>query len=126
MRLGPVCEAIINGRYYWIPFDRLSRIDLEAPSDLRDMVWTPAHFLFTNGGEMVGVIPTRYPGSESAQDPAVRLARKTVWNEVAPDVFHGLGQRLLATDTGEHALLDVRAIVLGAAAADAATGPSDA
>src|SRR5829696_410069 len=35
MRLGPVCEAIINGRYYWIPFANLSRIDLEAPTDLR-------------------------------------------------------------------------------------------
>jgi type VI secretion system protein ImpE len=38
MRLGPVCEAIINGRYYWVPFARLSRIDLEAPADLRDVV----------------------------------------------------------------------------------------
>jgi len=23
MRLGPVCEAVINGRYYWLPFDRV-------------------------------------------------------------------------------------------------------
>ena len=25
VRLGPVCEAILNGKYYWIPFERLSR-----------------------------------------------------------------------------------------------------
>jgi protein involved in temperature-dependent protein secretion len=31
MRLGPVCEAIINGRYYWLPFSHLSRVDIEAP-----------------------------------------------------------------------------------------------
>ncbi len=55
MRLGPVCEAVINGRYYWVPFDRLSRIDLEAPTDLRDAVWMPAHFQFANGGEAVGL-----------------------------------------------------------------------
>src|SRR5262245_35891627 len=34
VRLGPVCEAMLNGKYYWIPFERLSRIDVEAPSDL--------------------------------------------------------------------------------------------
>ena len=42
MRLGPVLEAIVNGRYYWVPFDRLSRIVFEAPADLRDFVWMPA------------------------------------------------------------------------------------
>jgi type VI secretion system protein ImpE len=118
MRLGPVCEAIINGRYYWVPFDRLSRIDLEAPTDLRDVVWMPAHFQFANGGEAVGLIPTRYPESESSDDPQVRLARKTVWREDAPEVFLGLGQRVLATEAGEHAIMDLRTIVLSASATD--------
>src|SRR5262245_31670213 len=115
MRLGPVCEAVINGRYYWVPFDRLSRIDLEAPTDLRDVVWMPAHFQFDNGGEAVGVIPTRYPESESSDDAQVRLARKTVWREERPGAFVGLGQRVLATDVAEHAIMDLRAIILGAA-----------
>ena len=45
MRLGPVCEAILNGKYYWIPFERLSRVDIEAPSDLRDLIWAPVERL---------------------------------------------------------------------------------
>jgi type VI secretion system protein ImpE len=105
---------VINGRYYWVPFDRLSRIDLDQPADLRDVVWMPAHFQFSNGGESVGLIPTRYPGSESSDDAQVRLARKTVWHEESPDVFVGLGQRVLATDAGEHAIMDLRTIELGA------------
>jgi len=113
MRLGPVCEAVINGRYYWIPFENLARIDLEAPADLRDLVWVPAHFQFTNGGESVGVIPTRYPGSDQAEDALLRLARKTVWLEPSPGVFHGLGQRMLTSDNGDHPLLDVRNICFG-------------
>jgi len=113
MRLGPVCEAVINGRYYWLPFSRLSRIDLEAPADLRDVVWMPAHFQFANGGESVGVIPTRYAGSEGDQDPLVRLSRKTVWAEEGPGMFTGRGQRILTTDTGEHPLMDVRSIRIG-------------
>jgi len=108
-RLGPVCEAVINGRYYWIPFSRLARIDIEPPADLRDFVWTPAHFLFTNGGEAVGVIPTRYPGSENEADGAIKLARRTEWLGEGDD-YRGLGQRLLTTDAGEYSLLDVRRI----------------
>jgi len=120
MRLGPVCEAIINGRYYWVPFARLSRLDIEAPTDLRDFVWMPAHFQFTNGGETVGVIPTRYAGSEADDDPLLRLARKTKWHEDSPDMFVGVGQRILTTDTGEHPLMDIRSIRFGEAGADTA------
>jgi type VI secretion system protein ImpE len=111
MRLGPVCEAIVNGKYYWIPFARLARLDIEPPADLRDFVWAPAHFQFTNGGEAVGVVPTRYPGTESSMDDALRLSRKTEWLEAGTDVYTGLGQRVLATDGGDYPLLDVRSIL---------------
>jgi len=121
MRLGPTCEAVINGKYYWVPFSRLSRIDFEAPADLRDFVWMPAHFQFSNGGESVGVVPTRYPGSETDEDPHIRLARKTLWREEAPSIFVGVGQRILTTDAGEHPLMDVRSIRLG----DAASGSAE-
>jgi type VI secretion system protein ImpE len=111
-RLGPVCEAVINGKYYWLPYSRLARIDIEAPEDLRDFVWAPAHFLFANGGEAVGIIPTRYPGSELSSDGLIQLARKTDWIEVHEGEFQGIGQRLLTTDAGDFALLDVRHIEL--------------
>jgi type VI secretion system protein ImpE len=117
LRFGPVLEAIIQGRYYWAPFSRFSEIIIDAPEDLRDLVWMPAHFRFSNGGVAVGLIPTRYPGSESdcqgvdAQAAGeLALARKTAWNEVAPDNFQGLGQRVIATDAGEVALMDIRHI----------------
>ena len=112
-RLGPVLEAIINGRYYWVPFTRLKRVVVEPPADLRDYVWMPAHLDLENGGETVALIPTRYPGSESSEDSQIVLARKTQWTEIADGVFHGLGQRILATDAGEHGLMDVREIKLG-------------
>ena len=118
-RLGPVLEAVINGRYYWVPFERLSGVTVEEPEDLRDMVWMPAQLQFANGGEMVALIPTRYPGSESSNDGLVALARKTIWQEVAPDTHHGLGQRVLATDVAEVPLLDVRKLVVHASVSDA-------
>jgi type VI secretion system protein ImpE len=112
-RLGPVCEMVLNGKYYWVPVERISQLDLEAPSDLRDCVWLPVHVRLANGGETVGLIPSRYPRSEAGGD-AVCLARKTVWDEVAPDTYQVRGQRMFATDRGEYGLLATRRIVLNA------------
>jgi type VI secretion system protein ImpE len=117
MRLGPVLEAVINGRYGWIPFARMSRVTIEAPTDLRDCIWMPAHLQFENGGETPALIPTRYPGSEANEDAMVRLARKTTWDEVRPDVFLGSGQRLITTDAGEFPLMDIRSIAMDPAPA---------
>lgn len=110
-RLGPVLEAIVNGRYYWVPFNRIRQIDIEAPCDLRDAVWLPANFVWSSGGETVGFIPTRYVGSEQSEDNAIKLARKTIWQEPTADTVLGLGQRMLTTDSGEYSLMDVRKIV---------------
>ena len=122
-RLGPVLEAVINGRYYWVPFARLNRIQIEPPEDLRDMVWMPAHLDFENGGESVALIPTRYPGSEHASDGLIALARKTVWDEVAPNIHQGLGQRIFTTDIDDVPLLEVRAISLNGGVEDTSTLP---
>jgi type VI secretion system protein ImpE len=112
VRLGPCLELIVSGHYYWAPLHRLQSIDIEPPSDLRDFVWTPAQLRWANGGETVALIPTRYPGSETASDPTLRLSRRTEWQEQAPDEYFGLGQRVLITDAGETALLDVRTLTI--------------
>lgn len=115
-RLGPTLEAVINGRYYWLPWNRLSKVEIDPPQDLRDAVWMPAHFEFTNGGEVVGLIPTRYPDTELAAGDALALSRRTDWRESAPGVFIGLGQRLIVTDAAEIGLMDLRSVTLDAAA----------
>jgi type VI secretion system protein ImpE len=118
-RLGPVLEAVINGRYYWVPFSRLASVAVDEPEDLRDMVWLPAQLTFENGGQTVALLPTRYVGSEAAGDGLVALARKTVWEEAGPDRHHGLGQRILATDAEELPLLELRSLSVRAAASTA-------
>jgi type VI secretion system protein ImpE len=113
-RLGPVLEAVINGRYYWVPFSRLIKIEFEPPEDLRDLVWLPAKLQFANGGESVALIPTRYAGSAASADGLIALARKTVWEEIAADTHRGLGQRIFATDSDEVPVLEARTITLEA------------
>jgi type VI secretion system protein ImpE len=113
VRLGPVLEAIIDGKYYWIPFGNLRVIRVEKPADLRDLAWIPAYLTLVNGGEIVSLIPTRYPGSEASSDPSIRMARKTDWQmrkDGKDGTSTGLGQRIFATDQGDYPLLEVRSI----------------
>jgi type VI secretion system protein ImpE len=111
-RLGPVMEVILNGRYFWVPFLQIRAIAVTAVTDLRDLVWLPAHFTWVNGGEAFGLVPTRYPGSENAPDPAIQLARKTEWIELADGIAKGSGQRMLATDQNEYPLLNIRNVTI--------------
>ncbi|MGR4868933.1 type VI secretion system accessory protein TagJ [Variovorax sp. LARHSF232] len=130
MRIGPVLEAYVNGRYYWVPFERLAQIKFDEPEDLRDCVWLPAHLQFENGGETLALVPTRYEGSETCEDGALQLARKTEWRELRPAVWAGWGQRMWSSSiddgNGEHAMLDVREINFTQAANDDSAAAGDA
>jgi len=111
--LGPMIELFVGGKYYWVPWQRIAMLRLEAPTDLRDVVWLPGQDIWTTGGTQVVLVPARYPGSEAAKhDGPTRLARKTEFIDVggrdAP-----VGQRLIATDAGEFGILDCRSIRVG-------------
>jgi type VI secretion system protein ImpE len=121
-RLGPVLEVIINGRYGWVPFMHLHEVTIEPVTDLRDLVWAPAHLEFTNGGDTVALLPVRYPGAVTgvatgvgtgvATDAALQMSRKTEWLEMPHGQFSGCGQRVLATDAAEFGLLELRRLTL--------------
>ncbi len=109
-RLGPIMEVIMDGKYYWIPFSRIQKVQVSPPTDLRNLVWTAAHFTWTNGGNSPGFIPTRYPATELCADSALRLAKRTDWEQKSEGVYTGLGQRVFATDQTELSVLEVRTI----------------
>lgn len=111
-RLGPVLEAYIEGKYFWVPMARIQKVELEKPSDLRDLVWLPVRFTWTNGGAVPGHIPVRYPGTEASSEAGLKLARRTDWTEQPFGTWLGCGQRMLASDGGEHPLLETTLIEL--------------
>lgn len=109
-RLGPCLEIVVNGGYSWVPFSRLRELKFEAPTDLRDKIWVPAEVTWTNGGKAIGFVPGRYPGSERSGDNDLVQGRKTEWVDAGGGLQTCLGQRMLATDSGEYPLLDARLI----------------
>lgn len=115
LRLGPVLEAIVDGRYFWIPLCRIRHIAFEAPADLRDTVWSPASFTWANGAGSVGLVPARYSGTAASGDDGLLLGRRTEWR--GEEV---LGQRMFVSDAGDHPLLDAREIAFDAVLEDGA------
>ena len=111
-RLGPVLEVLLNGAYYWVPIHHVAAMTVEPPADLRDLVWLPVSLTWTNGGQVEALVPTRYVGTETLTDDALKLARKTEWTAIGAEVFAGSGQRVLATSVEEVPLLSVRELIL--------------
>lgn len=116
MRIGPLLEVIVNGRYYWLPFTAVRQIEIEEPSDLRDAVWTAATLTLNTEGQVPALIPTRYPGTHTDGSDAAKLSRATDWMDAGAETFVGLGQRLLTTDQADLPLLDIRALSFEGAA----------
>lgn len=114
-RFGPCLEMVVHGGYAWVPFARLSALEFAEPASLCDLLWAQATITWTHGGQSMGFVPVRYPGSELAGDDALRLSRRTDWLALSGEGYAGLGQRVLATDAEEYALLDVRRIDFDAA-----------
>jgi len=121
-RIGPFVEAIIDGKYYWVPMDRIASLVIEAPEDLRDLVWIPAQFSWANGGQSIALLPVRYPDTQTSSNDSLRLSRRTEWDEKAAETFFGVGQRMMATDQADYSLLDIREIVFEVDVADPEAG----
>lgn len=111
-RMGPMLEVVVDGRYFWVPFERIKEIRIEKPADLRDMVWAPVTLIWSTMASTVALIPSRYAGTETSENGAVLLARTTEWEDAGDDLFIGRGQRVLASDAGEYPLLAVRKLAL--------------
>lgn len=109
-RFGPTFEAILHGRYGLVAFSEVEKITSEGPKDLRDTIWYPVQLLFREGQSVAALLPTRYPGSESATDIQARMGRSTAWSEGAAGE-QGVGQHLWSLSTGEErGLLTVRSL----------------
>ena len=112
-RFGPFLEAIVNGRYFLVPFYRIRSMSMERPGSLTDLAYQPVRFTWSNGGEVVGYVPMRYPDSEKSEEHELALARRTVWSEPKERLYLGLGQRSFITSKGdEFDALDVRQVDL--------------
>ena len=103
-RLGPLLEAVDQRPLLLGALGRLAKVTMEPPEDLRDMVWMPAHCSSRNGGDVVGLIPTRYPGTELANGDALRAVRRTEWPRRPRRLSSASASACSTTDAAEFGL----------------------
>ena len=109
-RLGPICEAIVEGAYQWIPYSAIASIRITAPANLCDLVWLPAGIKLRGDNKpRPALLPARYPLTEGLIDGHLRSAL-TTWEKQETDTWIGHGVRVLTTDNQEKSLLDIRRI----------------
>jgi type VI secretion system protein ImpE len=114
-RLGPCLELIVEAKYYWVPAVQVRSVTFEPPSDLRDLIWAQVAVTWSNGGQVPALMPVRYVSADpGAITDLHRLARQTDWLQQPGETYLGVGQRMLATNTGEYPLLEVREILFDA------------
>jgi len=113
-RIGHNLEVYIAGSYTWIPIHYLRRLEIEPPSNLRDLMWararveTSAEFRLQELGEVL--VPVICPGSFTHAEEVVTLGRESAWQE---DEKYGeipFGAKMLLIDGEEVPLLEVRSV----------------
>jgi len=110
--LAPVLEIMVLRDYVWVPWSQISELTVEAPKHPRDLLWTPASLVLTNGEERRGYLPALYPGTHAAADDNLKLGRMTDWIAPAGEgPVRGVGQHLLVAGESDFGLLEVRSFM---------------
>ncbi|ATQ76384.1 hypothetical protein CR152_19010 [Massilia violaceinigra] len=111
-RLGPVLEMFAGERYLWLPLSQVQRLRFVPPTSRCALVWSHSEINPVSGKEIHAALPVRYPLPAAVSDQKILTAAYTEWLPLAgSDQYLGIGQRMLVTDQGEYALLDIAEIV---------------
>jgi type VI secretion system protein ImpE len=106
---APVFEVLTsNGKYYWIPIERVDTMEVHAPARPRDLLWPRVHMVVQGGPDGEVFLPALYPGSQADPDQRIRLGRVTEWRGGGGAPVRGAGQRTLLVGEEAQPLLEVR------------------
>jgi type VI secretion system protein ImpE len=113
-RIGANLEVFIAGSYTWIPMHYLRGLEVEPPTNLRDLMWARARveaspeFRLQELGEVL--LPVLSPLSSGHADSAVQLGRETAWED---DAAHGqipYGAKMMVIDGVDVPMLELRSV----------------
>ena len=99
-----------NGKYYWIPINRVETVEFRAPQRPRELLWRPAHMVVRGGPDGEVFLPTLYAGSHAVGDDLVRLGRFTDWIGGDGEPVRGIGQRTYLCGDQDRGLLELEQI----------------
>jgi type VI secretion system protein ImpE len=101
-----------NGKYYWIPLERLISLELDAPQTIHDLLWRTGRIAVRNGPEGTVYLPALYRSSFSDSDEAIRLGRKTDWRGGEGTPVAGFGQREFLLGDQTRPIMEIKQLVM--------------
>jgi type VI secretion system protein ImpE len=115
--LAPVCEVLTTtGKYYWIDWAAVERIEFRPPKRPRDLIWRRAHMVVRGGPDGEVYLPSLYAGSAEAADDRVKLGQMTDWTDGTAAPLRGLGQRMIRAGERDLAWMELNEITVAESA----------
>jgi type VI secretion system protein ImpE len=103
-----------NGKYYWIPIERVEQIEFHPPERPKDLLWRRVHMTVTDGPEGEVFIPTVYAATHQHGDEQLQLGRGTAWLEEEGQPVRGLGQRTFLIGDEDKPMMQIHEITFDA------------
>lgn len=111
-----------NGKYYWIPLERVETIEFRPPARPRDLLWRGAHMVVQDGPDGEVFLPVLYAGSCRESDDRFRLGRLTDWRGAQDEPTRGIGQRMFAFGQQDCPIMELKELNFTTEAAGADDG----
>lgn len=99
-----------NGKYFWIPTERVRLIEFHKPEKPLDLVWRRAHMIVSDGPDGEVFIPTTYVDTYREDSDALKLARGTEWRGEDGMPIRGVGQRMILIGEEDRPILQLGTI----------------
>lgn len=96
-----------NGKYYWVPIDRVDLLEFRTPERPRDLLWRRARLVVRDGPDGEVYLPTIYAATRVEGDDPLKLGRATDWRGGDASPVRGLGQRTLLVGDEARPLLEL-------------------
>ncbi len=105
-----------NGKYYWIPVERIDSISFPSPERPLDLLWRRATMDVRDGPNGEVFLPALYAGTHTEADDRVRLGRATDWRGEEGEPIRGIGQRIFLIGSRDRGILQLNEIKLDSSA----------
>ncbi len=112
-RFAGVLEVISShGKYYWIPWQSIESLEMEAPKVPMDLAYRLAEINVRGGPQGQVYIPTRYLAdkADEEQSPALLLGRATEWVGEEGQFVQGRGLRTFLADDRDLTIMEIETL----------------
>lgn len=98
-----------NGKYFWIPTERVRLIEFRPPEVPRDLIWRRAHMVVQDGPDGEIFIPALYWRTDQSGDNQLQMGRATDWQEDG-ELVRGVGQRTYLIGEKDRGIMEISEI----------------